>query len=79
MDYVLAIIISFVYFFYRFLEMRFISKETLPLKVIIGDSIKVFACTVIGIFIAEQFNMTKDALQSINNTQPLAFVDKPDF
>ena len=79
MDYFLALYITIVYFLYKFIEVRFILKEKKEMKLIIIDSIKVMICALIALFIIEQFNFTKDVINSVKGTQPIAFLDNPDF
>ena len=47
--------IAIVYFIVKFLEMRFISGESLPLKVIIRDTTIVYLASVIGMYTLAQF------------------------
>jgi len=54
MQFMIAGIVAILYAIIRFLEMRFIMKETLPLKHILRDSIIVYLCVVGGIFIYDQ-------------------------
>lgn len=51
-------VIAFLYAVVRFLEMRFILKETTPLKNIIRDTIIVYLCVMGGMFITEQIQET---------------------
>jgi hypothetical protein len=50
--------ISIVYFILRFIEMRFISGESLPLKVMIQNVLSVYAAAVVGLYTLKQFNQT---------------------
>lgn len=58
MSFMIAGIVAILYAIVRFLEMRFIMKETLPLKHIIRDSIIVYLCVVGGMFIFDQLQET---------------------
>lgn len=53
-SFILAGIIAILYGIARFLEMRFILKETKPLKGIIRDTIIVYLTVIGGVFIFEQ-------------------------
>lgn len=53
-SFIVAGIISVLYALFRFLEMRFILKETKPLKFIIRDAIIVYLSVISGIFVMEQ-------------------------
>jgi hypothetical protein len=48
--------ISIVYFILRFIEMRFVSGETLPLKAMIQNVLSVYAAAVVGLYTLKQFN-----------------------
>lgn len=54
MSFMIAGIVAVLYAIVRFLEMRFIMKETLPLKHILRDTIIVYLCVVGGMFIHNQ-------------------------
>ena len=67
-SFILAGIISVLYALFRFLEMRFILKETKPLKFILRDAIIVYLSVIAGIFIMEQ----------VENNIPQAGGSKPE-
>ena len=75
--FLVAGIISVIFFIGKFLEMRYIDKETKPLKFLIRDTLLVYISVVSGIFIIEQLKPI------INETDipssPLAFTDNPPF
>lgn len=75
--FLLAGIISLIYFIGKFLEMRYIDKEPKPLKFLIRDSLLVYVSVVLGSFVIEQLKPV------INETEiptaPLAFTDNPPF
>jgi hypothetical protein len=79
--FVLAAIVSIVYFFAKFLEMRFILKEVRPLKELIRETLHVYVSVVLGLFIADQFNLITHAVDKLsgkgNNVS--VFVDNPGF
>ena len=70
-------IISVIYFFIKFFEMRFILKENKPLKQLVIDALIVFIASTSTILLLEQFNLG----ELIGNTKevPGAFINKPDF
>lgn len=74
--YVVAIVIALIYFFAKFIEMRFIMKESKPIKNIVRDSLLVCFSTIVGLFISQQLTPIKKVL-SATSTQ--AFTDAPDF
>lgn len=75
--FLVAGIISVIFFIAKFLEMRYIDKEPKPLKFLIRDSLVVYVSVVSGSFIVEQLKPI------INETEvpltTLAFTDNPPF
>ena len=73
--FIIAAIISIVFFITKFIEMRFIEKESKPLKLLIRDSLLVYFSVIFGYFILEQI---KPVIQNGGETQ-LVFTDNPEF
>ena len=74
--FLVAGIISVIFFIAKFLEMQYIEKESKPLKVI-RDALVVYVSVVAGNFILEQLSpVIKDS--SIVES-PVAFTDNPPF
>ncbi len=75
--FLIAGIISVIYFIAKFLEMRYIENEPKPLKFLIRDSLLVYVSVVLGSFVVDQLKPV------INETEipatPLAFTDNPPF
>ena len=69
-----AMIIAFVFLFVRFLEMRFIIKEDLPLKKIVKDGVFVYFSVLGGVYIIQQLEPFKGIISS-----PEIFTSPPDF
>ena len=69
-----ALVISFIFLIVKFLEMRFITRENMPLKSILIDTIFVYFSVLFGYFILEQFNLKTKVL-----TEAPVFVDNPKF
>ena len=74
----LGAIISIIYFLCKFIEMRFILKEVKPLKVLIRETLHVYVSVIIGLFIANQFNIMKGAVNTMTGGVNV-FVDNPGF
>ena len=78
-------IIAILFFFVKFFEMRFVTKEVKPLKVFVIDSMYVFFTSMISIFLIKQFKILKspngdDGLCFAGGSSSVqAFVDKPNF
>lgn len=75
--FLVAGIISIIFFVAKFLEMRYVEKESKPLKILIRDSLVVYVCVVAGMFILEQ--LTPVIKETIVPTSPIAFTDNPPF
>ena len=76
--FIIAAIISVVFFISKFIEMRFIEKETRPLKFLIRDSLLVYFSVVFGDFIIGQINPMIKGGSSASNITPV-FTDNPGF
>ena len=72
--FIIAAVISFFYFLFKFLEMRFILKENKPLKSILRDTLIVYFSVLSGRFILEQMSPLKDF-----KIAPTIFTNAPDF
>ena len=71
-----ALAISVVYFIFKFLEMKFVQDDDKkPLKNVIHETIAVFMCSLVGIYIYSQFDID----QITTNNAPTAFIDSPQF
>jgi hypothetical protein len=76
--FLLATVISVTYFIAKFIEMRFIEKESKPLKFLIRDSLLVYFSVIVANFILEQLKpMIQTAGSASNATQ--IFIDEPGF
>ena len=75
--YYIAFVISLVFFVGKFIEIRFIEKESIPIKFIIRDTLLVYFSTLFGMFIIDQL---KPVINNINDsTVTPIFVDNPEF
>lgn len=75
--YIIAGIISVIFFIVKFLEMRYIDDEPKPLKLIIRDTLIIYVSSVCGFFIYDQLNPIINDIET--PSVPLAFVDNPPF
>lgn len=76
--FVIAAIISVIFLISKFIEMRFIEKETKPLKFLIRDSLLVYFSVVFGDFVIGQINpMIKGG--AVTSTVTPVFTDNPGF
>jgi len=75
--FLIAGIISVIFFICKFLEMRYVDEEPKPLKFLIRDSLLVYVSVVFGCFILDQL---KPVINESNLVEsPLAFTDNPPF
>ena len=76
--FLIAGIISIIFFITKFLEMRFIEKESKPLKHLVRDTLVVYISVITGYFVVEQ--LTPIVNKTIHATvPPLAFTDNAPF
>jgi len=77
--FLVAGIISVVYFIVKFIEMRFVDKESKPLKFLIRDTLLVYFSVLVGLFVIEQIQpiMQEGGENSVVN--PVVFMDNPGF
>jgi len=75
--FLIAGIISVIFFVGKFLEMRYVDEEPKPLKYLIRDSLLVYVSVVFGGFILEQLKPVINESSTIET--PLAFTDNPPF
>ena len=75
--FVTSAIIAISYFILKFLEMRYVEKESKPLKVLVKDTLLVYFSVIIANFIMEQINPVI-AVGGGKATIPV-FTDNPTF
>ena len=71
-------IISVVFLIVKFIEMRFVDKESKPLKFLIRDALLVYFSVVSGSFIIDQVSPVMQEVGE-NITNPAVFTDNPGF
>lgn len=74
--FIISAVISFTFLLVKFIEMRFIEKESKPLKILVRDSLLVYFSIVLGFFI---INQIKPILNGESNQITPAFTDNPGF
>ena len=80
--FLVAGIISAIYFIAKFLEMRYVDEEPKPLKLIIRDSLLVYVSVILGNFVVEQLNpvITENITNPIvGGGPPMVYTDNPPF
>jgi hypothetical protein len=76
--FLIAGIISVIFFLVKFLEMRYVEKESKPLKFLIRDTLVVYISVVTGNFIYEQVTPVLEETVNTPST-PIAFTDDAPF
>jgi hypothetical protein len=76
--FIFAAIISIIFFITKFIEMRFVEKESKPLKLLIRDSLLVYFSVVAGHFIIGQINPLLRGGSNSSLVTPV-FTDNPGF
>lgn len=75
-----AAIISSVFFIIKFIEMRFIEKESKPLKLLFRDTLLVYFSVICGNFVIEQLKpIIQDGGAENIVIAPTVFTDNPGF
>ena len=76
--FLVAAIVSVIFFVAKFLEMRYIDDEPKPLKILIRDTLLCYVSVVLGYFIIDQLNpIINETVSSVGS--PLVFTDNPPF
>ena len=76
--FVVAAVISVTYIIGKFIEMRFIEKESKPLKLLIRDALVVYFSVIFGDFIIRQVNPVLHSVTGGAKITPV-FTDNPGF
>lgn len=77
--FIIASIISIVFFISKFIEMRYVEKESKPLKYLIRDALVVYFSVICGYFILEQVKPMIQSGAGNSATVPQVFTDNPEF
>jgi heme/copper-type cytochrome/quinol oxidase subunit 4 len=76
--FVIAGIISITFLLVKFLEMRYIEKDSKPLKFLIRDALVVYFSVLIANFVMEQLNTVMETSGGGKKITPV-FTDNPAF
>ena len=77
--FIIAAVISIIFLISKFIEMRFIEKESKPLKLLIRDALLVYFSVVSGYFIIGQINPILQGGGSNASYITPVFTDNPGF
>jgi TctA family transporter len=72
--FIIALVIAITFFIIKFIEMRFIEKESKPMKYLIRDALLVYFSVLLGNFVFEQVTPISD----VNRAVPV-FTGNPEF
>ena len=73
---VMSITISIVYCIYKFIEMRFVTKNSVPIKYLVRDSIIVCFSVISGLFLIQQIGGVQQNLaEKIGGDTPVLVGD----
>ena len=75
--FIVAAIVSITFLVAKFLEMRFIEKESKPLKLLFRDTLLVYFSVIIANFMIEQINPIMSG--GTKPTSTPVFTDNPGF
>ena len=77
--FIIAGIISTIYFLIKFAEMRMVDKESKPLKFLVRDALLVYFSVLAGNFVAEQLKPIMDEGEDVLKATTSVFTDNPSF
>ena len=75
--FLIAALVSIIFFIAKFLEMRYVDNEPKPLKLLIRDTLVVYISVVLGYYIVDQLKPVIH--ETVVPTAPVAFTDNPPF
>lgn len=83
---IISVLITFLYVCVKFIEMKFINKEWIPLKHLVRDSLILFSCSIATTYfyfyfepnVNEFFNVVTDN-KAITPLNTQIFTDEPGF
>ena len=76
--FIIAGVIAFVFLIAKFFEMRFVDKESKPVKLLVRDALLVYFSVISGYFILEQLKTTSQSGGAGPSVTPV-FTDNPGF
>jgi hypothetical protein len=74
--FIVAGVISVIFFVIKFIEMRFVEKESKPLKYLVRDSLLVYFSVISGHFVLEQVHSV-EGVETVK--APTVFTGNPEF
>ena len=74
-----ATVASIIYLLIKIVEIKFIEKEELNIKLLIRDTLILFFSIIVGYYLLEQINPMIYGSKPQSLTNPLVFTDNPSF
>jgi len=86
-SFIAATVISLMFLLVKFIEMRFVDKESKPLKLLVRDALFVFFSVIAGNFVIEQLEPMIHDIGAVGGaggldnifTNPVVFTGNPEF
>jgi hypothetical protein len=78
--FIIAPVVAFIFLIVKFIEMRFVERETKPLKVFARETLFVYFSVIIGNFILEQLKpIIQEGGLAVSSSPTAVFTDNPSF
>jgi hypothetical protein len=77
--FIIAGIISIIFLIMKFIEMRYIEKDSKPLKLLLRDALLVYFSVVSGYFILEQLKPVMQNGDKLTGGTTPVFTNNPEF
>ena len=77
--FIIAAVVSIIFLIMKFIEMRYIEKESKPLKLLIRDTLLVYFSVVSGYFILEQLKPVMQSGDNLSGGATPVFTNNPEF
>ena len=74
MNFFIGVVISIVYVILKFIEMKYVSNEVLPVKYLVRDSFLVYFSSLLGNFVIDQISPVVNTVE-----EKFVFTGNPEF
>jgi len=74
-----AAVVSVLYFVLKFIEIQFIEKEEIRIKLVVRDTLIVFFSVIAGHYLLEQLTPMIYGIPETKMVNPQVFTDNPSF
>jgi hypothetical protein len=73
--FIIAAVIAIIFLIAKFLEMRFVDKESKPIKLLVRDALLVYFSVISGYFILEQLKTASQSGGAVGLTGPITLTN----